>query len=368
MNMRRTALLAVMLNVSAFPPLLFAQNNDAIGNEPMLNQEIVNDHFAKDLITIAPTLVKQTLALDATIEAVKNATVSAQTSARILAINYDVNDRVPEGAELLRMTNKEQGAELTRVDAELASAKAINIETQAQLQRLKQLFPQGAVSQGDMDKAIANAKSATQAVNAAQSQVDKAIENVKYTQVFAPFSGIVTARHVEMGETVQPGQALLSGYSNQAMRAVTWVPERYLAALTREPAFTIRLSDGRVLSDITAEISPFADPKSHAYMVRLSLPSQLTNLSPGSSAKVSFTRHQAEQIQIPETAIYHLNQLSAVYLWQQGKYLLTQVRLGETHNGQVQILSGLSAGDKIAINPYQVLVTGAASPSQHQAQ
>lgn len=64
------------------------------------------------------------LTLDASIEAVKAATVSAQTSGRIVKLNYDVNDVVPEGAALLEITSKEQGAELASYEADLAKATA----------------------------------------------------------------------------------------------------------------------------------------------------------------------------------------------------------------------------------------------------
>ncbi|MGL5048215.1 MAG: efflux RND transporter periplasmic adaptor subunit, partial [Shewanella sp.] len=111
--------------------------------------------------------------LDATIEAVKAATVSAQTSGRIVKLNYDVNDVVPEGAALLEITSKEQGAELASFEADLAKAKALNVEAQAQYRRFKALFPQGAISKGAMDEATANAKATEQAVTAAKARVIK---------------------------------------------------------------------------------------------------------------------------------------------------------------------------------------------------
>ncbi|MBV7314997.1 efflux RND transporter periplasmic adaptor subunit [Shewanella sp. NIFS-20-20] len=335
--------------ITAMCALLFSAHT--LATQPMPEQ----------LLTIESVMTAQMLNLDATLEAVQDATVSAQTSARILAINYDVNDLVPEGAELLRMTNIEQGAQLTGAEAELAKARAFNIDAQSQWRRLQQLFPQGAISKGEIDNATAKADAAAQAVNAAQSQVEKAIENVKYTQVFAPFSGILTARHVEVGETVQPGQALLSGYSNQQMRAVAWVPERYRQALNSLPKFDIELSDGRVIMDISPEISQFADPKSHSYMIRLPLPADIGNINPGSWAKVRFSTGQRQQIAIPVSAVYHMNELTAVYLWRNNQFLLTQVRLGAYQDDKVQVLAGLEVGDKIASAPYELLMSGKAS-------
>lgn len=294
--------------------------------------------------------------LDATIEAVKAATVSAQTSGRIIKLNYDVNDVVPEGAALLEITSKEQGAELASFEADLAKARALNVESQAQYKRYKELFPQGAISKGAMDEATANAKATEQAVSAAQARVIKATESLKYTVVSAPFSGIVTERFVELGETVSPGQPLLSGFSANQMRAITQVPQRYINQLKNAPEFIVRLSDGRELTSRDLTIFSFADPVSHSYQVRINLPENEANLQPGTWAKASFKNGEREKIQLPVSALITMNELSSVYLKQGEAFVLTQVRVGEPLNGEVEVLAGLKSGDTVAMDAYQVLL------------
>ncbi|MCP3130406.1 efflux RND transporter periplasmic adaptor subunit [Shewanella sp. KJ2020] len=294
--------------------------------------------------------------LDATIEAVKAATVSAQTSGRIIKLNYDVNDVVPEGAALLEITSKEQGAELASFEADLAKARALNVESQAQYKRYKELFPQGAISKGAMDEATANAKATEQAVSAAQARVIKATESLKYTVVSAPFSGIVTERFVQLGETVSPGQPLLSGFSANQMRAITQVPQRYINQLKNAPEFIVRLSDGRELTSRDLTIFSFADPVSHSYQVRINLPENEANLQPGTWAKASFKNGEREKIQLPVSALITMNELSGVYLKQGEAFVLTQVRVGEPLNGEVEVLAGLKSGDTVAMDAYQVLL------------
>lgn len=294
--------------------------------------------------------------LDATIEAVKAATVSAQTSGRIVKLNYDVNDIVPEGAALLEITSKEQGAELASFEADLAKARALNVESQAQYKRYKELFPQGAISKGAMDEATANAKATEQAVSAAQARVIKATESLKYTVVSAPFSGIVTERFVELGETVSPGQPLLSGFSANQMRAITQVPQRYINQLKNAPEFLVRLNDGRELTSRDLTIFSFADPVSHSYQVRINLPENEANLQPGTWAKALFQNGEREKIQLPVSALITMNELSSVYLKQGEAFVLTQVRVGEPLNGEVEVLAGLKSGDTVAMDAYQVLL------------
>lgn len=295
--------------------------------------------------------------LDATIEPVKAATVSAQTSGRIVKLNYDINDIVPEGAALLEITSKEQGAELASFEADLAKAKALNVEAQAQYQRYRELFPQGAISKGVMDEATANAKAAAQAVSAAHARVIKAMESLKYTVVTAPFAGVVTERFVELGETVTLGQPLLSGFSVNQMRAITQVPQRYINQLKNAPEFTIRLNDGRELISKDLTIYSFADPMSHSYQVRINLPKNDVNLQPGTWAKAIFKNGEREKIQLPISALITINELSSVYLKQGERFVLTQVRVTEPQNGEVEVLAGLNPGDTVAMDAYQVLLT-----------
>jgi len=168
------------------------------------------------------------ITLDATIEAIDQATLAAQTSGRVVKINFDTNDYVKEGDVLLEITNKEQGAKLAASEADLLRAKAAYNEARLTYNRYKKLFPKGAISKGDLDRADADARAKKQQIKAADAYLINAKESLKYTIVRAPFSGVVSDRLVQMGETVYPGQALFSGMSLDRLRAVSEVPQRYL--------------------------------------------------------------------------------------------------------------------------------------------
>ncbi|MCH1923470.1 efflux RND transporter periplasmic adaptor subunit [Shewanella sp. C32] len=307
-------------------------------------------------LTVSQTSTPSYLVLDGTIEAVKAATVSAQTSGRIVKLNFDVNDLVPAGASLLEITSKEQGAELAAAEASYARAKALDVEAQQTLTRYQALFPQGAISKGAMDQAIANAKSTQQAASAALAQVTKARENLKYTVVAAPYAGVMTERHVEQGETVTIGQPLLSGYATDKMRVVMQVPQQYRQALVEAGSVQVTLADGREFSVNNAQIFGFSDRQSHAYKVRLPLPDNTPALLPGSWVKARFVVSQRPQLHIPTSALYSVNELTGVYLKVDDRYVLQQIRIGENSHDQVEVLAGLQNGDVIASNAYQVLL------------
>src|SRR5690606_16413360 len=122
------------------------------------------------------------------------------------------------------------------------------------------------------------------------------------------------------------------------------------------PEFLVRLSDGRELTSTDLTIFSFADPVSHSYQVLINLPENAVDLQPGTWVKALFKNGEREKIQLPISALLTMNELSSVYLKQGEDFVLTQVRVAEPLNGEVEVLAGLKSGDKVAIDAYQVLL------------
>jgi RND family efflux transporter MFP subunit len=305
--------------------------------------------------TVKNSITENMITLDATIEAIDQATLAAQTSGRIVKINFDTNDYVKEGDVLLEITNKEQGAKLAASEAEVLRAKASYKEARLTYNRFKKLFPKGAISKGDLDKAEASARSSKQQINSAEAYLIAAKESLKYTIVRAPFSGIVTERLVEQGETVSPGHPLFSGLSLDRLRAVSEVPQRYLEALRNAQDIYISLHDGSTLVAEKTTLFNYAINQSHSFKVRLDLPKTDFLLLPGMWVKVKFSNGTRSAILVPTSSILTKNELTAVYLDHDGKAVLTQVRLGRQQGDYVEVLAGLIDGDKISIDAYKKL-------------
>jgi RND family efflux transporter MFP subunit len=311
--------------------------------------------IAESLFTVSNTKTEQTVQLDATIEAINKATLSSQTSGRVIKINFDNNDYVQQGEVLLEITNKEQGAKLAANEAQLLSAKAAYNEAQLTYARFKKLFPKGAISKGQLDQAEAAANTSKQQINAAEANLIQAKESLDYTIVKAPFSGIVTERHVEVGETINPGEPLFSGMSIEDLRAVSEIPQRYIEVLRDNPAFIITLSNGSELFSDQVTLFNYADQQSHAFKVRIALPKSEQLLLPGMWVKAQFISGTRQSILIPSSSVLVNNELTAVYRDVNGKAILTQVRLGNKNGDDVEVLAGLQEGDKISLNAYQKL-------------
>ncbi|GGP59676.1 efflux RND transporter periplasmic adaptor subunit [Shewanella saliphila] len=320
-----------------------------------------------DTVTLAYTTYAQPRVFDAKVEATKAATVSAQTSGRIINVNHDVNDLVPQGSALLEITNKEQGAELAGAEAELARAEAINNEAQAQFIRYKELFPKGAISKGAMDEATAEAKTSTQAVSAAKAQLIKAKENLNYTIVSAPFSGRMTKRFVEQGETISYGQALFSGYDNEHLRAVFQIPQQDLVTLQQLDKVSILLANGQMIS--ATDINPFnfADPQTHSHTVRVNFTYlNNTDVQVGQWVKVIAEQTSKPSLFVPLSALHQVGDLNSVYRKSADKIVLNQVRLGfiDKQKQQVEVLSGLMPGDEVILDAAQYLIHSRAAKAK----
>lgn len=338
---------------------MFTKFNQPLFASLLLSLVYSNQLIADEFFTVKNVQQEQVIQFDATLEAIHKATLSSQTSGRIININFDTNDYVNEGDVLLEITNKEQGAKLAATEAELLRAKATHNEARLAYERFKKLFPKGAISQGQLDEAEALAKTSQQQIKAAEANLIQAKESLNYTIIKAPYSGVVTDRHVEVGETVNPGQPLFSGMSLDKLRAVTEIPQRYLEPLRKSPEFIITLSDGSKLVSEQITLFNYADQQSHAFKVRINLPESAPEseqlLLPGMWVKAQFVSGTRQAILIPSSAVLVNNALTAVYRDVKGKAILTQIRLGNAEGGYVEVLAGLQDGDRISLDAYQKL-------------
>jgi RND family efflux transporter MFP subunit len=287
---------------------------------------------------------------DGTVEAVHQATVSAQTAGRIAEVNYDVDDFVEAGSVLVRFTDVEQSTGLRQAEAQLAEARARAREAEEEYRRAQNLRERNLGSQRDLDAALASRNSARARVTSAESAVRAARQQLDYTVVTAPYPGIVTERHVEVGESVAPGQPLMSGLSLERLRVVVDLPQSVASDVRRNPSAFILTNEGRVeAADIT--LFPIADPVTNTFRVRLELPDGQFGLYPGMFVKTAFRVGEAERLLIPTEAILKRSEVTAVYVVTPERIRLRQIRTGQAFDSRTEVLAGLEAGESVALDP-----------------
>ncbi len=292
--------------------------------------------------------------LDGVIEAVNRSTVSAQTAGRVEEIMVDVNDFVPQGAPIVRIRNIEQRAGLEQAQASLREAQARFIEAEAEYQRIRSVYEKQLVSKAQMDSATAAFNAAKARLEAAEAGVTQARESLGYTIINAPYSGIVLERHVELGESIQPGKPLMTGFSLDELRVVVNVPQRLIGPVRQHSqARVLPLNGGNSIAAEKLIFFPYADPQSNVFKVRVYLPKKTGGLYPGMFVKTAFRIGEAQRLTIPRPALVQRGEVSAVYVVKEGQVNLRQVRPGRTESDQVEILAGLEAGEQVALDPIQ---------------
>ncbi len=289
---------------------------------------------------------------DAQIEAVNRATVSAQVSGRVEEIRFDVDDYVVKGDVLIRFRDREQRARFERAQARFE-------EAEAEFKRIEEVFGKGVVSRAAYDRAAARLKAA----RAALAEAREALEN---TVVRAPYNGIVVKRHIEVGETAQRGQRLMTGLSLEQLRATVQVPQNLINAIRKQRRARVILP-GSVVPAEKLVISPYADPQSHTFEVRARLAASVPGIYPGMLAKIAFAVGGERRLSIPLRALARRSEVIGVYVQSETGLVLRQVRVGRPLPGdRVEILAGLEEGEQVVLDPVaaaEQLKLGAPSPA-----
>jgi RND family efflux transporter MFP subunit len=288
--------------------------------------------------------------LDGRVEAVNQGTVSAQTSGRIAELPFDVNDFVDTGAVVMRFTDTEQRAALNAAEAALAEARARLAQAETDFERAESMIENNTISRAQFDAATAERDSARARLDAAVAGVDTAQEQLEYTVVRAPYAGIVSKRHVELGELVSPGQPLISGLSLQSLRVNVDVPQSLFHAV-RTIAKAAVYVDGERIEAESLTFFPVADAAANTFRVRVNLPDGAATLYPGMFIKVAFVVGEAQRLLVPAEAIVRRSELSGVYVIANDKVSLRQVRLGRRYGEFVEVLAGLADGESVATDP-----------------
>ena len=339
--------------------------------------------------------------LDGQIEAVNKSTVSSQTAGVISKLSYDVGDTVKKGALIARISSETQKSGLQQAQAAvseskaaISSASAAVVQSEAAIRettanytaaraefnRVKGLYDKRIITRSQYDQAEAAMKSnlarvesakanlnaakartsaARSNLSAAQAGLSKAGEQLGYTEVVAPYSGIVTERHVELGEVVNAGTPIMTGISLQEIRVVTDIPQRLILAVRKQKSARVYIDGDKTGIPVKKlTIFPYADATTNAFKVRASLESAPQGLFPGVYVKLGFNVGSEKRLVVPATSIAYRSEVTGVYVVdEKGIPTLRQVRVGrQTPDGKVRILSGLDSGEIVAIDPVHAAV------------
>ncbi len=300
--------------------------------------------------------------LDGDVEAVNKATISAQTSGTIKKILVDVDDYVEQGAVLIQLKDVSQQAKLKKALAGEKEAVSHLAQAQDEYKRVKDVFVKKVVSRSKMDDATHALSAAKARLESARANLEEAREQLSHTQIKAPYSGIVTRRHVEVGETVQLGAPLMTGVSLDKLRVNVDVPQSLIkkirlynkAFVYNDDVYNVNTGGDRQALIPVEKITvyPIADRASNTFKVRLDLPAGVKGLFPGMFVKVALVTGEKQALMIPQSCVVHRSEVTAVYVVaDDGRINFRHVRMGAVRDRQQEVLSGLTEAEKVALDP-----------------
>jgi len=303
--------------------------------------------------------VSREFRLDGSVEAVNKATVSAQTNGTIQKILVDVDDSVEKGTVIIQLKDVSQKAQLKKAQAGEKESISHLLNAQNEFDRIEGIYAKKVVSKSKMDEATHSLSAAKARLESARASLEQAQEQLSYTRVRAPYDGFVTKRHVEVGETVQAGTKLMTGVSLDKLRVNVDVPQSLINKI-RVFGKAYVYTDAAMGDDpvqIEAEkitIFPIADHATNSFKVRLDLPEGIAGLFPGMFVKASLVTGEKQELQIPQQSIVYRSEVTAVYVVaDDGSISFRHVRLGRSNHSRQIVLSGLIAGEKLALDPIQ---------------
>lgn len=291
---------------------------------------------------------------DGTVEAVRQTVVAAQVAGAVVALPVKAGDRVKAGQLLARLDARAAEQQAGAAAAQVEAARAAQQVGTLEVQRQRQLFASRFISQAALDQAEAQYKTATAQVDAQLASAQAARTESGHFVIKAPYDGVITELNVMPGDMAMPGRPLLTLFDPAALRVAVAVPETSADKLRDRLATPVDVEiAGQRVTATRWQVLPAADTLTHTVTVRVDLPAG-TVATPGSFARVWLPGMAGTDPRtfIPSRALVQRAELKAVYVvGADGRALLRQVRVGPASGDQVEVLSGLKPGERIAQDP-----------------
>jgi multidrug efflux pump subunit AcrA (membrane-fusion protein) len=355
------------------------------------------------VIAVARTAVDAQYEAVGTVRADASTTVQSKATGHVTAVHVKEGDLVTRGQVLVELDHREAEAQLQAAQSALRGAqdareevdRAVQAATHARgaaeagadlaqstYERFEGLMENNAVSRQAFDEAnakwrMASAETAqagemVASMQAKRAEVDARIEQARaqlrsaealltYTQVTAPFDGIVTNKTVDVGDLAAPGSPLLQVETMEQYRLEALVDESLLAHVHEGDAVPVVLDaiGGEAVAGTVAQLVPAADTASRTFVVKINLPA-VPGITSGMFGRARFPMGRTEALTVPASAVAQRGQLSLVYVvGEDGVARMRLITVGRTYGDRVEVLSGLEAGEKVVSDRLETMTDGA---------
>ncbi len=294
------------------------------------------------------TEVAETYRYAGSVEGDRNATLSTKVMGRITALPVEEGSPVRRGQTLVRIQSQDIEAQHAQVEAQLRQTRAAQENAATNYKRMKTLFAAESATKKEFEDATLAHQTAQEQVNALQARLLEVQDALDYTVVRAPFDGYVVRKQAEVGSLAAPGQPLLTIEDVERLDVVAQVPESEVGRIAVGDTVDVEvgatgegLQRGRVV-----QVNPSAAAGSRQFEAHVRLLAA-GGVKPGMYATVVLRKGTRRVLTVPEAALVRRGQLTGLFtVNHQNEALLRWVRTGRHIDGRVEILSGLTDGER----------------------
>jgi len=297
-------------------------------------------------VAVTDTMIADVFEASGVAEPIQRAMVGTKLMARVTEVLVHEGDRVTAGQVLVRLDARDLTAKDAQVQAGIASAEAMHQEALAQATRIRALYADSAAPKAQLDAVEAGLARAEAAVRQARAAGDELDAVGSYATLRAPFAGIVTQRMVDVGAFAAPGQPLVVVEDQSRLRiSVTAAPDA-VRGVTRGQVLAGTVA-GRAVEATVEGIA--SAPGGHLVTVNAVVANRDDAAFGGSAATLDLPMGTRLALTVPAAAVMREGDLTGVRVKTATGADLRWVRTGRERAGQVEVLSGLSAGDQVFV-------------------
>jgi len=284
-----------------------------------------------------------------TIKAVHEAAVASKLLAKVVEVRVIAGQRVDVGDLLVQLDHTDLKARLEQAQAVARGAEAARDQAKIEHERIAKLYEQGAAATIEWDRVQNALKSAEADLARAEQSAIEAMTVLEYATIRAPINGVVIDKKVEVGDTVAPGQVLVTLFDATRMQLVASVRESLTQRLTVGQTVEVEIDAlkkrcaGRV-----SEIVPEAQAASRSFLVKVTGPCP-PGIYSGMFGRLLVPLDEEVLTVIPKHAVQRIGQLDVVDVADEDVLRRRAVQLGREFGDDIEVLAGLREGEQVAL-------------------
>tara|TARA_R110000868_G_scaffold174940_1_gene411798 strand:- start:5136 stop:6215 length:1080 start_codon:yes stop_codon:yes gene_type:complete len=301
------------------------------------------------------------------IEAENSADLSTRMMGYVTKVYVTIGQKVSAGQSLVSINNSDLQAKKAQVDASILQATAGYNNAKKDYDRFVALFKQQSASQKELDDMTARYEMAKAGLEGAKQMRNEVLAQFNYSNITAPFSGVVTNTFVKEGDMANPGMPLVSIEGASKLQVTAMVSEGDITSIKKGmPVKVLVKSSNEKLTGKVSEVSVSAKNTGGQYLVKINLDKPDSSVLSGMFVNVQFpvenksTATPNTMVLVPESALVRQGQLTGIYtISTENIAILRWLRIGKTFGNQVEVLSGLSANEQYIVSAEGKLYNGA---------